>query len=191
MHNKFLKKYYFINKFNKNHLEKLDNRVHIIYRNYKNPLNIKILINLRNFCKKKGVKLYLSNNFKLALKLRMDGVYLPSFNKSTRYNCFKFRKNFDVIGSAHNVMELNTKIRQRVENIFIAPVFKKKTNKLGIYGFLKLRNFTNKNLIILGGVTEEKMNMINFLNAKGFAAINFFQKKRPLKKGALNLFNYL
>ena len=85
---------------------------------------------MRNLCKKKGIKLYLSNNFKLALKLQMDGVYLPSFNKSTRYNCFKFRKNFDVIGSAHNVMELNTKIRQRVENIFIAPVFKKKTNKL-------------------------------------------------------------
>ena len=158
----------------------MDNSVHIIYRNYKNPLNIKILINLRNFCKKKGIKLYLSNNFKLALKLRLDGVYLPSFNKSTRYNCFKFKKNFDVIGSAHNVMELNTKIRQRVKSIFIAPVFKKKINKLGIYGFLKLRNFTSKELIILGGVTEEKMNMINFLNAEGFAAINYFQKKRPL-----------
>ena len=124
--------------------------------------------------------MYLSNNFKLALKLRLDGVYLPSFNKSTRYNCFKFKKNFDVIGSAHNVMELNIKIRQRVKSIFIAPVFKKKINKLGIYGFLKLRNFTNRELIVLGGVTEEKMNMISFLNAEGFAAINYFQKKRPL-----------
>ena len=135
---------------------------------------------MRNFCKKKGIKLYLSNNFKLALKLRLDGVYLPSFNKSTRYNCFKFKKNFDVIGSAHNVMELNIKIRQRVKSIFIAPVFKKKINKLGIYGFLKLKNFTNKKLVVLGGVTEEKMNMVNFLKAEGFAAINYFQKKRPL-----------
>ena len=158
----------------------MDNSVHIIYRNYKNPLNLKILINLRNFCKKKGIKLYLSNNFKLALKLQLDGVYLPSFNKSTRYNCFKFKKNFEVIGSAHNVMELNTKIRQKVKSIFIAPVFKKKINKLGIYGFLKLRNFTDKKLIVLGGVTKEKINMVNFLNAEGFAAINYFQKKRPL-----------
>ena len=124
--------------------------------------------------------MYLSNNFKLALKLRLDGVYLPSFNKDIRYNCYKFKKNFDIIGSAHNVMELNIKIRQKVKSIFIAPVFKEKFNKLGIYGFLKLRNFTNKKLIVLGGVTEEKMNMINFLNAKGFAAINYFQKKRPL-----------
>ncbi len=154
--------------------------MHIIYRNYKNPINLKLLINLRNFCKKRGIKLYLSNNFRLALKLRLDGVYLPSFNKSNRYNCFKFKKNFDVIGSAHNVMELNIKIRQKVKSIFIAPVFKEKFNKLGIYGFLKLRNFTNKKLIVLGGVTTEKMNMINFLNAEGFAAINYFQKKRPL-----------
>ena len=135
---------------------------------------------MRNFCKKKGIKLYLSNNFKLALKLQLDGVYLPSFNKSTRYNCFKFKKNFDVIGSAHNVMELNIKIRQQVKIIFIAPVFKKKINKLGIYGFLKFRSFTNRELIVLGGVTSEKMNMINFLNAEGFAAIDYFQKKRPL-----------
>ena len=158
----------------------MDNSVHIIYRNYKNPLNLKILINLRNFCKKKGIKLYLSNNFKLALKLRLDGVYLPSFNKNTRYNCFKFNKNFDIIGSAHNLAELNIKIRQRVKSIFIAPVFKKKRFKLGIYGFLKLRNFTNRKLIVLGGVTEKEMNMISFLKAGGFAAINYFQKKRPL-----------
>ena len=180
MHNKFLKKYYFINKFNKNHLEKLDNRVHIIYRNYKNPVNTNKLINLRNFCRKRGIKLYLSNNFKLALMLRLDGVYLPSFNKNISFNCYRFRKNFDIIGSAHNLTEINTKIKQRVESIFIAPVFKKKKKRLGIYGFLKLRDFTNKKLVILGGVSEEKINMINFLNAQGFAAINYFQKKRPL-----------
>ena len=58
--------------------------------------------------------------------------------------------------------------------------FKKKIKKLGIYGFLKLRNFTNKKLVVLGGVTEEKMNMVNLLKAEGFAAINYFQKKRPL-----------
>ena len=135
---------------------------------------------MRNFCKKKGIKLYLSNDFKLALKIRLDGVYLPSFNKNFRHNCFKFQKNFDILGSAHNIAEINTKIRQKVKSIFIAPVFKKKGHKLGVYGFLKLKNFTSKNLIVLGGVTKEKMNMINFLNAEGFAAINYFQKKRPL-----------
>ena len=61
------------------------------------------------------------------------------------------------------------------------PLFlRKKKYKLGIYGFLKLRDFTNRKLVILGGVSEEKINMISSLNAEGFAAISYFQKKRPL-----------
>ena len=111
--------------------------------------------------------------------LRLDGVYLPSFNKSMRHNCFKFRNNFEILGSAHNLNEINTKLRQRVKKIFIAPVFKKKRFKLGIYGFLKIKKFTKKKLIILGGVQKENIKTINWINADGFAAISFFKKKGP------------
>ena len=38
-------------------------------------------ITYKNVLKKKGNKFYLANDFKLALKLGLDGVYLPSFNK--------------------------------------------------------------------------------------------------------------
>ena len=106
--------------------------------------------------------------------------YLNKKKIDNYFLCESSNKNFDIIGSAHNVAELNTKLRQRVKSIFIAPVFKKKRFKLGIYGFLKLRIFTNQKLIVLGGVTEKEMNMISFLKAGGFAAINYFQKKRPL-----------
>ena len=51
-----LQKYYFINKFNKNHLEKLDNNVHIIYRNYKYEINKKEILSIRNYCRKKNIK---------------------------------------------------------------------------------------------------------------------------------------
>ncbi len=136
---------------------------------------------LRDFCKKRNFKFYLSNNIRLALKLNINGVYLPSFNKSLTHNCYKFRKNFDILGSAHNKQELNIKINQNVKNIFIAPVFKKKARKLGIHGFLKLRKTTAKNLIVLGGVKKSNINMIRFLKAEGYAAIGYFKKKGPLK----------
>ena len=35
-----------------------------------------------SYYKKKGCNFFLSNNVKLAIKLKLDGVYLPSFNKS-------------------------------------------------------------------------------------------------------------
>ena len=125
----------------------------------------------------------MSNNVKLALKLNIDGVYFPSFNKSLTHNCFKFKKNFDILGSAHNKKELNIKISQNVKDIFIAPVFKKNTRKLGVHGFLKLRKTTAKNLIVLGGIKKSNINMVRFLKAEGYAAIEYFKKKGPLNKG--------
>ena len=38
-------------------------------------------LKLKKYCKKKGYKFFLSNNIKLAIKLDLDGAYIPSFNK--------------------------------------------------------------------------------------------------------------
>ena len=71
----FFKKYFFIDNFDTKILNYQDKETTIIYRNYhKNKNNFSSIIKLRNFCKKKGLKFYISNNFKLALKL-VDGAY--------------------------------------------------------------------------------------------------------------------
>ena len=81
MHNKLLTKYYFINTFDTNNLQKQDKETIIIYRNYSSSnISIHKLIKLKNFFRKQGNKFFLANNFKLALKLGLDGVYIPSFN---------------------------------------------------------------------------------------------------------------
>ena len=54
MHKKFLKKYYFIEKFNKNNIDKQDKNTTIIYRNYKRNYKIREIILLRNTVKKKN-----------------------------------------------------------------------------------------------------------------------------------------
>ena len=77
MHIKSLSKYYFINTIDTNNLQKQDRETIIIYRNYSSSnININKLLILKNFLRKKGNKLFLANNFKLALKLKLDGVYL-------------------------------------------------------------------------------------------------------------------
>ena len=40
---------------------------------------MKQILKIKNYCKKKLIKFYLSNNIKLAIKLDLDGVYIPSF----------------------------------------------------------------------------------------------------------------
>ena len=75
------RKYYFINKFDTNNIDKLNKQTAVIYRNYNlETLNKEFILKLKKYCQKKGIKFYLSNNIKLAMKLDLDGAYLPSFN---------------------------------------------------------------------------------------------------------------
>ena len=94
MHNKILKKYYFINKFDQSHIDKQDKRTIIIFRNYDQKVDEKLIIKIKDYCKKKGNKFLLSNNIKLAIKLSLDGAYIPSFYKDKRHLSYSFKKNF-------------------------------------------------------------------------------------------------
>ena len=81
MHKLNFKKYYFISEYDTNLIKQQDKKTNIIFRNYKSKLDITKIKILRDFSKKKGCNFFLSNNVKLAIKLKLDGVYLPSFNK--------------------------------------------------------------------------------------------------------------
>ena len=151
-----ISKYYFINKFETNNIDRLDNQTALIYRNYNSKsLDIELILKIKNYCKNKKRKFYLSNNIKLAIKLDLDGVYIPSFNKSTNHLAYSFKKKFDIIGSAHNIKEIRTKEIQNVNKIFISSLFKKNKNYLGINKFKLIANLTNKKIVALGGISKK------------------------------------
>ena len=176
MHIKLLTKYYFINTFDTNNLQKQDRDTIIIYRNYSSS-NIKIskLIKLKNFLRRKGNKFFLANNFKLALKLRLDGVYLPSFNKDFYHLAYSTFLNFTVVGSAHNLKEIKTKELQEVQNIFISSVFKKNKNYLGLNKFKILDKYTKKKVVALGGISKKNIKQIKLTNVSSIAGISYFR----------------
>ena len=66
----------------------------------------------------------MSNNIKLAIKLNLDGAYIPAFNKDLTHNCFQLKKKFNLLGSAHNVKEIRIKEIQNVKYIFLSQLFK-------------------------------------------------------------------
>ena len=173
-----LNKYYFINKFEPNHIKKLNKNISIIYRNYNSIINVDLLIRIKSFCKKNRRKFYLSNNTKLAVKLNLDGVYLPSFNKSLNHLNFQIKKDFLIIGSAHNLREIRIKEKQKTSQIFISSIFKKKKNYLGFYKFKNLSKMTKKKVIALGGINNNNIKKISMLDVSGFAAVNYFNKFR-------------
>ena len=186
MHNLFLKKYYFINEFDPNHLIKLDKNIILIYRNYTSKTDEKVIVNIKKFCKKNTRKLYISNDFKIAIKYNLDGLYLPSFNKQIiPISCFE-KKNFKIVGSAHNIKEINQKNLQGVSEIFISSIFKHKNTYLGFYNFNKLSKISKKKVVALGGINQKNLKNLKLLDICGFAGISFFQKKTAPEKGPLN-----
>ena len=175
MHNKILNKYYFINKFDQSHIDKQDKKTILIYRNYNHQTDEKVIIKIKDFCKKKGNKFLLSNNIKLAMKLNLDGAYIPSFNKDKKHLSYSFKKKFIILGSAHNVYEMRTKELQNIETIFLSSIFKRNKNYLGIYKFKLFSLLSNKKIVALGGVSLNNLKKLNLTNCFGFAGISFFE----------------
>ena len=109
------------------------------------------------------------------MKLGLDGVYIPSFNKSTNHLAFSLKKKFNVIGSAHNIKEIKIKEIQKVDKIFISSIFKKNKNYLGINKFKLMSNLTQKKVVALGGVSKENIKKLKLLKSEEFAGISFFK----------------
>ena len=186
----FLKKFLFLDNINK-----------LISKNICNIKDISIIILINpseennqtkinkfykiiHFCKTNNLPFFVSNNYKLAIKTKANGVYLTSSNRKIIYKNFK--KNITIIGTAHNQIEYYFKKKQNCSLIFLSPLFltKKYTvNKvLGPLKFNLIANTWKANLGCLGGVTANNYKKIKLTKAisLGFKSLIFKgEKKNP------------
>jgi len=176
MHLENTDKYYFINKFDANNIKKQDKKTIIIYRNYSpNKIDKTLILKIKRFCRKNSIKFFLSNNIKLALKLNLDGAYIPSFNKSLHHLSFSLKKKFGLIGSAHNLKEIRIKEVQGVDKIFISSLFKRNKNYLGINRYKLLSKLSKKKIVVLGGISRSNVKKLKLINYPNFAGISYFE----------------
>ena len=171
-----MRKYYFINKFDTNNIDKQDKQTTIIYRNYSiKTADETLILKIKKYCKKKSINFYLSNNVKLAIKLGLNGVYIPAFNNNTRHLAYAYKKNFQIIGSAHNLKQIRKKENQNVSKIFLSSLFKKNKNFLGINRFKLLSKLTKKSIVVLGGISSKNKKKLSLLDQSDFAGISYFE----------------
>ena len=170
-----MNRYYFIKKFDQSHIDKQSKKTIIIFRNYDQDIDKKLILTIKNYCKKRGNKFLISNNIKLAIKLNLDGAYIPSFNKNKKHLSYSLKKNFIILGSAHNVYEVRTKELQNVDAIFLSSIFKRNKNYLGINKFKSLSLLSGKPFIALGGISVNNVKKLALTNCHGFAGISFFE----------------
>ena len=175
MHNSYPKQYYFINKFDEEIIQKQSKNTAIIFRNYTKQSNEEDIVGIKNYCKKLKLKFFLSDNLKYALKLGLDGAYIPSFNRNISHLSYDLPKSFLILGSAHNLKEIRQKELQKVKLIFISPIFKYKKNYLGLNRFKLISKLTSKKIIALGGISKKNIKKLNLTNCLGFAGISYFE----------------
>lgn len=159
----------------------------IIYKSNKpNTIDKQKLINIKEFCKKNKILFFIYNDIKLAIKYKTNGLFISSSNKKL-YNYYGYKKDFCIIGSAHNVMEYYIKIKQRCETIMLSPIFYNKKyslNKiLGIVRFNLITNQWKKKICALGGINLKNLNKIKMTKASSVAfvsLINEIKIKKPI-----------
>ena len=175
-----IKYYYFIDEFNKNEIEKLSAQISLIYRNYHKKNDPKELKKLVIHCRNNRRKVYISNNLKDAIKYNFDGLYIPSFHKQLRFQNIT-RRGLEIIGSAHNAIELKIKENQGCSLIFLSPIFKNNKNKkfLDIIKTNLLKKLTKKQIILLGGVNQKTIKRSKLCSPSGIAAISWIKKNGP------------
>jgi thiamine-phosphate pyrophosphorylase len=156
----------------------------IVYKVEKDNLNINEFIKIKEFCKKKKIKLYFPDSIKIAIKLGADGLFISSTNNKI-YQLYK--KSFKVIGSAHSQREFYFKSKQKCNAIFLSPIFnnsKYSTNKiLGLTKFNLISLYWKSNLIALGGINESNFNKIKYTKCFAIGFVSWFQKsiiKKPV-----------
>ena len=184
--------FFYINELNdiqKENLNQLKN-INIIYRNYQKTDYLSNALKLQEYCKKRNFKLYISNDERLAIKLRSYGLYIPSFNNKKKY----LKSSLHIIGSAHNEIELRKKISQGCKEIFISPIFNTNSdsNKIGkglnFYQNIMLK-FSKIHIHALGGINEKNIKKIILLKGRGFSSISMIDKK--MKKDFISYLNLI
>jgi thiamine-phosphate pyrophosphorylase len=182
-----LKKYIFIKDLNeeiKKNIKKLCN-VEIIINNIDfSEVSLKRFLEIQNFCQKNKIPFYIIDNYKIALKLKAQGIFISSDNKRMIPNLFLYKK-FKIIGSAHNQLEYFFKKRQQCETITLSPIFfnpKYSKNKaLNPIKFNLISKDWNANLCALGGILDENIRKINLtkVSSIAFQRLIFGAKKNP------------
>ena len=183
----FIKKnkyYIYIENLSSINLNRVKNRskFNLIYRNNIKKEKLSEIIAFQKLCKKKNIKFFVANDLSKALRLNASGIYLSSYNKKFLNISKTLRKNFEIIGSAHNFSEINMKRKQGCETVILSRLFKtdykNKSTFLGTTRFNLMTKNLLKNFVALGGIKSKNLMKINILNCEGIALLSEAKKSR-------------
>ena len=99
-------------------------------------------------------------------------LYVSSYNKKPFKYLKKIKNRLKIVGSAHNKIEINEKIKQGCDEIIVSRLFK--SSKAGFLNISKFNLLVSgkNNIIALGGINEKNYKKLKLANIKGYAVLS-------------------
>jgi len=184
----FYKHYVFLGKINnliKENLVKFNNINIIIDIDKKDKKGLENELSIIKFAKKNNIPFLFKNDFQKCIKFNAFGIFIEgNYKKITKPMLLK--KNFHIVGGAHDQLEYAQKLRQKCHLLMLSPLFfneKYSKNKI-----LNISKFNQKalnwkiKLCALGGINSKTLKKIKLTKcmAIGFKKFIFdTQIKKP------------
>lgn len=160
-------------------LKKLPNGSALIIRHETRQGKINLIHKIKRLCQKHNVKLLVSDDQRLALAFRLDGVHLSENNIAKTASCGQFLKqnpNYIITSACHSAKALKDAERAKVDAVLVSPVFPTDSHPhartLSLWGFQNLTRHTTLRTYALGGIHKKTAQRLIKSNACGFAGIN-------------------
>lgn len=188
----FFKHYVFLAEINnliKGNVVKFNNINIIIDINKKDKKGLENQLSIIKFAKKNKIPFLFKNDFQKCIKYNASGIFIDAdYKKLTKPILLK--KNFHIIGSAHDQLEYSQKLRQKCHLLMLSPLFfneKYSENKiLNISKFNQKTINWNIKLCALGGINSKTLKKIKLTKCMAFGFKKFIFDTK-IKKPAYNL----
>jgi thiamine-phosphate pyrophosphorylase len=188
----FYKHYVFleeINNFIKDNLVKFSTINIIIDINDNTSKNLQNQLSIIEFAKKNRIPFLIKNDFQKSVKYKANGVFITSDHKKITKPIL-LKKNFYIVGGAHNQLEYAQKLNQKCHLLMLSPLFfNEKYSKNKILNILKFNSKTIEwevNLCALGGINSKTLKKVKLTKCVAVAFKKFISNSK-IKKPAYNL----
>jgi thiamine-phosphate pyrophosphorylase len=186
----FYKPYVFLDKINdiiKKNLLKFKDITIIVDIDKKELLENELSI--IKFAKINKIPFFFKNNYQKCIKYNASGIFIDSKNTNI-IRPILFKKDFKVIGSAHNQREYFNKLKQKCKLVMLSPLFYNekysKNNILNIYRFNQITLNWKTDVCALGGINLGSLKKIKLTKARSVAFKKLISDLK-IKKPAYNL----
>ncbi len=170
-----LEAYYFIDQINESTISTIFKfrNISLIYMSQNNSFsNTQDLMKIKEFSNKNNLKFYLTDNIRLAIKVKANGIYLTK-NYNRMLHNYNYKKDFLILGSVHNQLEYYRKSIQNCKKFFLSPIFFNKKYSINkILGVIKFKIITKdwKNEAIpLSGINQRNIKQALLANKEQIA----------------------